>query len=143
MTQEFQNSFSEKIEAVYVFPLPQNAALDDMTMQIGNRMVRDEARFTDGFRSFDLRLTKEFRFGGEARLEAGAELFNVFNVTNILGASSANPSGFANAMVRDSSVPGEPGFLRASAFGRPVTTAGGMFGPGGPRAVQAVVKFKF
>jgi Ca-activated chloride channel family protein len=40
VTQEFENNFSEKIEAVYVFPLPQNAAIDDMTMRIGERTVR-------------------------------------------------------------------------------------------------------
>ena len=32
VTQQFQNPFPEKIEAVYTFPLPQNAAVDDMTM---------------------------------------------------------------------------------------------------------------
>ncbi|HEY0347962.1 MAG TPA: VIT and VWA domain-containing protein, partial [Pyrinomonadaceae bacterium] len=30
----------EKIEAVYTFPLPQNAAVDDMTMVVGDRTVR-------------------------------------------------------------------------------------------------------
>ncbi len=40
VTQEFENNFSEKIEAVYVFPLPQNAAVDAMTMRIGDRTVR-------------------------------------------------------------------------------------------------------
>jgi Ca-activated chloride channel family protein len=35
--QEFENPFGEKIEAVYVFPLSQNAAVDDMTMQVGAR----------------------------------------------------------------------------------------------------------
>jgi Ca-activated chloride channel family protein len=40
VTQEFENNFTEKIEAVYVFPLPQNAAIDDMTMRIGERTVR-------------------------------------------------------------------------------------------------------
>jgi Ca-activated chloride channel family protein len=50
VTQEFENNFDEKIEAVYVFPLPSNAAVDDMTMRIGERIVRgkimkrDEAR---------------------------------------------------------------------------------------------------
>src|SRR5262249_28854296 len=50
VTQEFQNPLSEKIEAVYVFPLPQNAAVDDMTMIVGDRTVkgkikrREEAR---------------------------------------------------------------------------------------------------
>src|SRR2546421_5662952 len=40
VTQEFENPFKEKIEAVYTFPLPQNAAVDDMTMQVGDRMVK-------------------------------------------------------------------------------------------------------
>jgi Ca-activated chloride channel family protein len=50
VTQEFENPFKDKIEAVYTFPLPQNAAVDDMTMRVGERTVRgrikprDEAR---------------------------------------------------------------------------------------------------
>jgi len=40
VTQEFENPFKEKIEAVYTFPLPQNAAVDDMTMTIGSRVVK-------------------------------------------------------------------------------------------------------
>src|SRR2546429_2553836 len=40
VTQEFENPFPEKIEAVYTFPLPQNAAVDDMTMVVGERTVR-------------------------------------------------------------------------------------------------------
>jgi Ca-activated chloride channel family protein len=35
--QEFENQSREKIEAVYTFPLSQNAAVDDMTMQVGDR----------------------------------------------------------------------------------------------------------
>ena len=40
VTQEFENAFKEKIEAVYVFPLPAGAAVDDMTMLVGERTVR-------------------------------------------------------------------------------------------------------
>src|SRR5437016_294785 len=40
VTQEFENPFKERIEAVYTFPLPQNAAVDDMTMLVGDRTVR-------------------------------------------------------------------------------------------------------
>lgn len=40
VTQHFENTFKEKIEAVYTFPLPQNAAVDDMTMLVGDRTVR-------------------------------------------------------------------------------------------------------
>lgn len=38
--QQFENPFKEKIEAVYTFPLPQNAAVDDMTMVVGERTIR-------------------------------------------------------------------------------------------------------
>ncbi|MGK4422120.1 VIT domain-containing protein, partial [Klebsiella pneumoniae] len=35
--QQFHNPYKNKIEAVYTFPLPENAAVDEMTMKIGNR----------------------------------------------------------------------------------------------------------
>ena len=38
--QEFENPYSEPIEAVYTFPLSQNGAVDDMTMTIGTRVIR-------------------------------------------------------------------------------------------------------
>ena len=40
VTQQFENPFQEPIEAVYTFPLPQNAAVDDMTMIVGERTIR-------------------------------------------------------------------------------------------------------
>ena len=40
VTQTFANTASQNIEAVYTFPLPQDAAVDDMTIQIGDRTVR-------------------------------------------------------------------------------------------------------
>ena len=39
VTQTFLNPLDEKIEAVYVFPLPHKAAVDDMTMVIGQRRI--------------------------------------------------------------------------------------------------------
>ena len=40
VTQTFYNPFKdEKIEAVYVFPLPHGSAVDDMTMVIGDRKI--------------------------------------------------------------------------------------------------------
>jgi Ca-activated chloride channel family protein len=38
--QEFENSFAQPIEAIYVFPLSQNGAVDDMKMTIGERVIR-------------------------------------------------------------------------------------------------------
>ena len=40
VTQTFQNPFPDTIEAVYTFPLPNDAAVDDMTIQIGTRIVK-------------------------------------------------------------------------------------------------------
>ncbi len=40
VTQDFENNFEEKIEAVYTFPLPQAAAVDDLTMLIGERTIK-------------------------------------------------------------------------------------------------------
>ncbi|MCB9881807.1 MAG: VWA domain-containing protein [Planctomycetes bacterium] len=40
VTQQFANPFAEKIEAVYVFPLPQNAGVHEFVMQIGERRIR-------------------------------------------------------------------------------------------------------
>jgi len=40
VTQDFENNFPNKIEAVYTFPLPQAAAVDDLTMLIGERVIK-------------------------------------------------------------------------------------------------------
>lgn len=42
VTQQFRNPHDRPIEAVYMFPLPQDAAVDDMEMQIGERVIRAE-----------------------------------------------------------------------------------------------------
>lgn len=89
-----------------------------------------DARFNDAFGSVDIRLSKVFTFAERFRLEPIVEVFNVFNTTNILGRSNTNYSGFGNVL-------GSPN------FGRPVTTAGGVFGSGGPRAFQIAGRFSF
>ena len=45
--QQFHNPYKEKIEAVYTFPLPENAAVDEMTMRIGNRIIRGTIKKRD------------------------------------------------------------------------------------------------
>lgn len=50
VTQEYSNTTGRKIEALYTFPLPSRAAVDDMTLITGNRTIkasikeREEAR---------------------------------------------------------------------------------------------------
>jgi hypothetical protein len=106
-------------------------------------LVSDDARFTDAFSSLDLRVSRPFALGARIRVEPMLEVFNLFNTTNILGTTNVNYSGFSNVLVRDSEQAGTPGFLRSSGFGRPVTTAGGVFGSGGPRAMQLAARLTF
>jgi hypothetical protein len=106
-------------------------------------LVRDDARFSDSFRSLDLRVSRTFSLGGRRSLEAIAECFNVFNFTNVLGVSTRNYSGYANVLARDSQDPASPGYLTSSSFGQAVTTAGGVFGSGGPRAFQLGVRLRY
>ena len=73
----------------------------------------------------------------------GAKVKVSFNVTNILGVSNVNYSGFSNVLIRDSNTPTDAGYLRSSGFGRPVTASGGVFGSGGPRAFQFAIKLNF
>jgi Ca-activated chloride channel family protein len=40
VTQTFENHFTEPLEAVYVFPLPDEAAVDDMEIKIGDRIIK-------------------------------------------------------------------------------------------------------
>lgn len=89
-----------------------------------------DAQFNDAFGSLDVRLAKLFKFADRYRVEPIVEVFNLFNTTNILGRSNTNYSGFGNVL-------GSPN------FGRPVTTAGGVFGSGGPRAFQIAGRFSF
>jgi Ca-activated chloride channel family protein len=40
VVQQYQNPFDEKIEAVYVFPLPSNSAVNEFVMTVGERKIR-------------------------------------------------------------------------------------------------------
>lgn len=93
-------------------------------------LASPDAQFSDSLHSLDVRLGKSFGLGDGQRVEVIAEVFNLFNVTNVLGVSKNNYSGFGNV-------------LGAPDFGRPVTTAGGVFGSGGPRAFQFAARYSF
>ena len=93
-------------------------------------LVPTNARFNDNFSSFDVRISKTFTFAEKFKLEPILEVFNLFNSTNILGVSNTNYSGFGNV-------------LGTANFGQPITTSGGVFGSGGPRAFQIAGRFTF
>lgn len=80
--QTFGNPFTEPIEATYVFPLPERAAVDDFLMQIGARRVRGEIRRREEAR----RIYEEARASGYTASLLEQERPNVFtqSVANIL-----------------------------------------------------------
>ncbi|MGA1400316.1 MAG: VIT domain-containing protein, partial [Phycisphaerales bacterium] len=43
-TQRFRNTFSEPVEAIYVFPLPHRAAVADFVLAVGDRRIRGIVR---------------------------------------------------------------------------------------------------
>ena len=44
VSQVFQNPFSDRLEALYVFPLPENSAVDAYSFQIGERLIVGEVK---------------------------------------------------------------------------------------------------
>ncbi len=46
--QEFRNDGSDWVEGIYVFPLPDKAAVDHMRLQIGDRFIEAEIRENTG-----------------------------------------------------------------------------------------------
>ncbi|WP_373536403.1 VIT domain-containing protein [Microcoleus sp.] len=47
VVQKFENPFPESLEAVYVFPLPDEAAVDDMEIKIGDRIIKGDIKRRD------------------------------------------------------------------------------------------------
>jgi Ca-activated chloride channel homolog len=82
VTQEFHNPFKERIEAVYTFPLPQNAAVDDMTMIVGDRIVKGKILRREEAEA----VYEAARIGGKVASLLNQERPNIFtqSVANIL-----------------------------------------------------------
>jgi hypothetical protein len=96
------------------------------------------------FSSLDLRLKKDIQLWEHARLSLIGEGFNMFNEANIRGSSNTNYAG------RNISIgpvvappPGIPAQKVQTSFYSPVSTAGGFFGSGGPRAFQFAARVDF
>ena len=80
--QEFENNFNEKIEAVYTFPLSNTAAVDDMTMTVGARIVKGKILRREEARN----VYEAARNNGQAVALLDQERTNIFtqSVANIL-----------------------------------------------------------
>jgi len=111
-------------------PLPCNQGQLLNSAGTGPFQVDPKIHFGHSFNSFDTRVTRTFHFKEPHSLEAIAEVFNLFNVTNIRGTTNRNYSGVNNV-------------LTSGDFNRALETAGKFFGSGGPRAFQFALRYTF
>jgi hypothetical protein len=103
--------------------------------------------FFSPFSSLDLRLKKEINLGERTRLSLMGEGFDMFNETNIRGSSAANFSGrnitISPYVPAQAGPPPVPAQAVQTNFYSAVSTAGGFFGSGGPRAFQFAMRVDF
>jgi hypothetical protein len=100
--------------------------------------------FFSPFSSLDLRLRKDISLGERMTISLIGEGFNMFNQTNIRGTTNTNFSG-RNISIGpyQPAQNGEPAQTVQKNFYSPVSTAGGFFGSGGPRAFQFATRVEF
>src|SRR5262245_32538935 len=83
LTQTYANPGTDPIEAVYVFPLPDDAAVGAMTMTVGDRTIHAEIRRRDEAKQ----VYEDAKANGQTASLLEEERPNVFtqSVANILG----------------------------------------------------------
>ena len=64
VTQTFQNPYDKPLEAIYVFPLPDQAAVDDMEIQIGDRVIKGNIKKREEAKAIYERARQEGRTAG-------------------------------------------------------------------------------
>lgn len=64
VTQTFQNPYDKPLEAIYVFPLPDQAAVDDMEIKIGDRVIKGDIKKREEAKEIYDQARKEGRTAG-------------------------------------------------------------------------------
>jgi hypothetical protein len=101
--------------------------------------VPSNINFSSPFNSLDMRLMKDIKITERWHVDLTAEAFNLFNSVNIRGFANTAYSGRNISLFPQGTNPGNID----TTFFQPVSTAGGFFGSGGPRAFQFAVRFTF
>jgi len=80
--QQFHNPTKEPVEAVYTFPLPEDAAVDDMTMTLGRRVIKGQIKRREEARA----IYEAARAAGQAAALLDQERPNIFtqSVANLM-----------------------------------------------------------
>ena len=100
--------------------------------------------FSSPFSSLDFRLKKDLLFKQRVTLSLIGEAFNILNETNIRGTTNNNyPGRNISISPLQPAQNGQPAQTVQSNFYSAVTTAGGFFGSGGPRAFQFAARLAF
>jgi Ca-activated chloride channel family protein len=81
VTQEFENVSTDAVEAIYVFPLPHDSAVDGMTMTVGEREIHAVIKEREAAR----KIYEQARSSGHTAALLDQERPNIFtqSVTNI------------------------------------------------------------
>ncbi|MDJ0519772.1 MAG: VIT domain-containing protein [Trichodesmium sp. MO_231.B1] len=64
VTQKFENPFTEPLEATYVFPLPDEAAVDEMEIKIGDRLIKGNIKKREEAKQIYQKAKQEGRTAG-------------------------------------------------------------------------------
>ncbi len=80
--QTFRNTATTPVEAIYTFPLPDDAAVDDMTMKIGKRLVKGQIKKREEARQ----IYEAAKNAGQAAALLDQERSNIFtqSVANLM-----------------------------------------------------------
>jgi len=94
--------------------------------------------------SQDFRLNKAFTFKEKYKFNIFGEMFNAFNISNlVIGTLALDTSASASSVCQQGSVaPGAAGSISCQ-FGQATARQGQTFGSAGPRALQIGARFTF
>ena len=107
-----------------------NAAISATSFLIEAEATSPGGYYGPGYYGVNTSLFKSFPVFREQNLQFIAEVFNLFNITNVRGFNNNNYSGYLND-------------ITSSEFNKPLSTAGKFFGSGGARAFQFALRYSF